>query len=154
DPESAKALAASGIRVASLANNHVTDSGPEGLADSLTALDDAGIAHCGAGADARAARRPAGVGGGGTRAGVLSLMQRFQMYLDEQVYATPHQPGPALLRPSRVAKDVGRLRDGVDLCVVLAHWGRNYRPLTDLQQRLAEQLVAAGADLVVGHHPH
>ena len=154
DPESAKTLAASGIGVVSLANNHVTDFGPEALADTLSALDDAGIAHCGAGPDARAARRPVVVEVGGMRVGFLSLMQRYQMYLEEQVYATPHQPGTALLRPSRLAKDIGRLRDRVDLCVVLAHWGRNYRPLTDLQQRLAEQMVAAGADLVVGHHPH
>jgi ribosomal protein S18 acetylase RimI-like enzyme len=76
------------------------------------------------------------------------------MYLEEDVYATEDHPGPALLRPSKLAKQVRRLRDRVDLCVVLAHWGRNYRPLTDLQQRLAEQIVAAGADLVVGHHPH
>src|SRR5262249_27871954 len=39
DPESARMLAASGIGVVSLANNHVTDFGPEGLADSLAALD-------------------------------------------------------------------------------------------------------------------
>src|SRR5262249_21570945 len=153
-PESAETLAASGIGVVSLANNHVTDFGPEGLADTLIALDDAGIAHCGAGPDTRAARRPAVVEVGGMRVGFLSLMQRYQMYLEEQVYATAHQPGTALLRPSRLARDIGRLRERVDLCVVLVHWGRNYRPLTDYQQRVAEQIVAAGADLVVGHHPH
>jgi poly-gamma-glutamate capsule biosynthesis protein CapA/YwtB (metallophosphatase superfamily)/GNAT superfamily N-acetyltransferase len=154
DPESAKTLAASGVGVVSLANNHVTDFGPEGLADTLTALDDAGIPHCGAGPDARAARRPVIVEVGGMRVGFLSLMQRYQMYLDEQMYATQEQPGVALLRPSRLAKDIGRLRNRVDLCVVLVHWGRNYKPLTDLQQRLAVQMVAAGADLIVGHHPH
>jgi poly-gamma-glutamate capsule biosynthesis protein CapA/YwtB (metallophosphatase superfamily)/GNAT superfamily N-acetyltransferase len=154
DPDSAKTLAASGIGVVSLANNHVTDFGSEGLADTLTALDDAGITHCGAGPNDRAARRPVVVEVGRMRVGFLSLMQRYQMYLDEQLYATPHQPGPAQLRPSRLAKDIGRVRDRVDVCVVLVHWGRNYRPLTDLQQHLAEQIVAAGADLVVGHHPH
>src|SRR5262245_52561688 len=80
DPESAKTLAASGVGVVSLANNHVTDFGPEGLADTLTALDDAGIPHCGAGAEARAARRPVVVEVGGMRVGFLSLMQRYQMY--------------------------------------------------------------------------
>src|SRR5262245_17131940 len=154
DPESARTLAASGIRVVSLANNHVTDFGPEGLADTLTALDDAGIPHCGAGLDARTARRPVVVEVGGMRVGFLSLMQRYQMYVEEQLYATAQRPGLALLRPSRLAKEIGRLRNRVDLCVVLVHWGRNYKPLTDLQQRLAEQMVAAGADLIVGHHPH
>jgi GNAT superfamily N-acetyltransferase len=154
DPESARTLADSGVGVVSLANNHVTDFGPEGLADTLTALDDAGIRHCGAGPDARAARRPVVVEVGGMRVGLLSLMQRYQMYLEERMYATPERPGVALLRPSRLAKDIGRLRDRVDLCVVLVHWGRNYKPLTELQQRLAVQMVAAGADLIVGHHPH
>lgn len=42
----------------------------------------------------------------------------------------------------------------MDLCVVLVHWGRNYKPLTSFQERMASAIGEAGADLVVGHHPH
>lgn len=154
DPESAHTLAAHGIRVASLANNHVGDFGAEGVLDTMAALDAADIAHCGAGRNDRAARRPATVAVGSMQVGFLSVMQRYQMYLDEDVYARRGHPGPALLRTSRLAADIEELRARVDLCVVLVHWGRNYRPLTPLQERLAHEIVAAGADLVVGHHPH
>jgi poly-gamma-glutamate synthesis protein (capsule biosynthesis protein) len=42
----------------------------------------------------------------------------------------------------------------VDVCVVLVHWGRNYREVQPLQQRLAKEIAVEGPDLVVGHHPH
>lgn len=154
DPESAHALAATGVGVASLANNHVTDFGPEGLFDTMRALDDAGIAHCGAGADDAAAREPAVVTVNGLRIGFLSVMQRYRMYIAEDAYATDTRPGPALLDTDRLAADVAALKARVDLCVVLPHWGRNYRRRTELQRTLAREIVAAGADLIVGHHPH
>src|SRR6266496_3474424 len=58
-PDGARALADAGVRVVSLANNHILDFGPEGLADTIEALDAAGIAHSGAGLDEAEARRPA-----------------------------------------------------------------------------------------------
>jgi len=59
EPASAHALKAAGIGLVSLANNHVTDYGTDGLADTIRHLEDAGIAHCGAGANDVQARRPA-----------------------------------------------------------------------------------------------
>jgi poly-gamma-glutamate capsule biosynthesis protein CapA/YwtB (metallophosphatase superfamily) len=154
DPESAHALKAYGVDVVSLANNHVGDFGPDGVLDSMAALDSAGIAHCGAGATDTAARRPVMVDVGGLRIGFLSVMQRYEMYLADGLYARRGNPGPARLRVSRLGPDIRALREEVDLCVVLVHWGRNYRPVTSLQRRLARMMRAAGADLVVGHHPH
>jgi poly-gamma-glutamate capsule biosynthesis protein CapA/YwtB (metallophosphatase superfamily) len=154
DPASAHTLADQGIGVASLANNHVSDFGPSGVLDTMAALDAAGIAHCGAGRTDTAARRPVTVPVNGLRVGFLSAMQRYEMYLAEEVYARRGNPGPARLRMSRLAPDIAALRAEVDLCVVLVHWGRNYRPVTARQRRLARDIVAAGADVVVGHHPH
>ena len=138
----------------SLANNHVADFGTKGVLDTMASLDAAGVAHCGAGRSDTAARRPAIVQVNGLRIGFLSVMQRYDMYVAEDVYAHRGNPGPARLRISRLRPDIEALRPEVDLCVVLVHWGRNYRDTTPLQQRLAEQITAAGADLVVGHHPH
>ena len=153
-PDSAHTLAAAGVRVVSLGNNHILDFGTTGLFDTLDALDGAGIAHCGAGKDDRAARRAALLDVGGLRVGFLSVMQRYKMYLAEKTYATRDQPGAALLRTSRICADIAALRDMVDLCVVLVHWGRNYRDVTSLQKRLAHEIRGAGADLIIGHHPH
>lgn len=153
-PDSAQTLAAAGVRVVSLGNNHILDFGATGLFDTLAALDNAGIAHCGAGKDDCAARRPALLDVGGLRVGFLSVMQRYKMYLEEKIYATRDQPGAALLCTSRLSEDIADLRERVDLGVVLVHWGRNYREVTSYQKRLADEIRGAGADLIIGHHPH
>jgi poly-gamma-glutamate synthesis protein (capsule biosynthesis protein) len=148
-PESVSALAEAGIGLVSLANNHVLDFGAEGLAETLATLDAAGIAHCGAGPDLRAASAPATVTVGGLRVGFCAAMQRYRMYEAESLYATAERPGPCRLRPAHLPTP-----GDVDLWVALVHWGRTYRPVTDRQRRLAAALVGAGADLVVGTHPH
>lgn len=154
DPRSVHTLATHGVSVVSLANNHVADFGPDGVLDTMSAFDAAGIAHCGAGSSDTAARRPAVVRVGDLRVGFLSVMQRYEMYVAEDVYARRGNPGPARLRTSRLAADLAALRARADVCVVLVHWGRNYRAVTPLQERLAKEIAAAGPDLVVGHHPH
>ncbi len=50
--------------------------------------------------------------------------------------------------------ELAALRREADVCVVLVHWGRNYRPITRKQRATGAALRAAGADLVVGHHAH
>jgi poly-gamma-glutamate capsule biosynthesis protein CapA/YwtB (metallophosphatase superfamily) len=154
DPESAHALATAGVRLVSLANNHVSDFGPGGVVETMAALDAAGIAHCGAGRDAAEARQPVVLDVAGLRIGFLSLLQEYRMYLAEGLYAGADHPGAALLDPREVTGQLAELRARVDLCVVLVHWGRNYRRRTRTQRELAAVLRVAGADLVVGHHPH
>lgn len=154
DPASAVALADAGIGLVSLANNHVCDYGPEGLHDTLTALDAAGIAHCGAGPDLPAATRPAILDIGPLRIGFLSAMQRYRLYDQERLYATETRSGPARLRLTRIRQDITALREHVDICVVLVHWGRNYQNVSPRQERLARGMQEAGADLIIGHHPH
>jgi poly-gamma-glutamate synthesis protein (capsule biosynthesis protein) len=152
-PEAAHALAAVGVRVASLSNNHVLDFGFLGLADTIEALDAAGIAHCGAGFDEPSARRPAIVEFGGRRIGFVSCMQRYDIYVRERLYANARSGGCYRLRPRSVIQELGALADQVDARVVLVHWGRNYRGLSAPQHRFAPTL-ARHAEVVVGHHPH
>ncbi|MDP8932094.1 MAG: CapA family protein [Actinomycetota bacterium] len=152
-PESLPALADAGIHLVSLANNHVLDYGPVGLRDTTEALDQAGIAHCGAGQDEPSAHLPVAVTLGGCRIVFLSRMQRYRVYEQERLYARGEQPGTALLDPVTVHDDLARVGDA-DLRVALVHWGRNYQPVTPCQRGLASALVGSGADLVVGHHPH
>lgn len=153
-PESVGALVRAGVGVVSLANNHVCDFGHGGLLDTLTHLDAAGIAHCGAGRDSNEAHRPAIIDVNGNSIGFLSVMQRYDLYVDEHLYASPNQPGPCRLRIGRVQREIRELKEIVDVVVVLVHWGRNYRVVAPRQQRLAKVLQEAGADLIIGHHPH
>lgn len=152
-PESARALADAGVGVVSLANNHVLDFGLTGLADTIGSLDAAGIPHCGAALDLQGAHRPAVVNVGGYTVAFLSYMQRYDVYTREDVYATPEHGGVARLPDDGLRGALDALGDA-DLRVVLVHWGRTYRPVASRQERLAARLREAGADLVVGHHPH
>jgi poly-gamma-glutamate capsule biosynthesis protein CapA/YwtB (metallophosphatase superfamily) len=153
DPESAAALAAHGVRVVSLANNHVLDYGHEGLAETIATLDEYGIAHCGAGADEEAARRPVVIAANGVRVGFVSCIQSYELY-EGWLYADGAAGGCSRLREGTLSADLERLDRLADLRVVLVHWGRNYRPVTPVQERWAPRMRVAGADLVIGHHPH
>ena len=154
DPKSAHALVEAGIRVVSLANNHILDFGERGLLDTIDALDAAGIAHCGAGEHRAAARRPAIVEVNGLKLGFVSFMQRYDIYIAERLYASRTRAGPLQLRPDRARRDITRLSSETDLTIALVHWGRNYRRVNPRQVRLAGELRDAGAGIVIGHHPH
>lgn len=149
--EVAPALAAAGFDVLSLANNHILDYGPEGLEDTLAALGDAGLRGVGAGADIGAARRPALIRAGGLDIGFLAYSNTFP----QSFWATTERPGTAFGHEARVREDVTRLREQVDVVVVSFHWGREASTgLRDYQPRLGRAAIDAGADIVVGHHPH
>ena len=153
DPESAPALAAHGIRLVSLANNHTLDYGLDGLSDTLTALEAHGIERCGAGLTEAAARAPVILTIGGMRFGFLSCIQQYDLYAD-WLYAGGTFGGCNRLSQSTLDTDLPRLAAMTDIAIPLVHWGRNYRDVTPAQERWAPRLAAAGANLIVGHHPH
>lgn len=151
DPASLLALLDVGVRLVGLGNNHMLDHGAQGLADSLVALDAAGIAHCGAGPDAATAARPVTSDVRGERISVVSGLALRPNYAAADHYAAAGRPGPALLDPALLdPAQVG----GDGLRIVLAHWGPGYGPVDDDQRATAAALRAAGAHLVVGTHPH
>jgi poly-gamma-glutamate synthesis protein (capsule biosynthesis protein) len=141
-----------GIDGVTLGNNHVLDAGAAGLVETLGHLDRAGIARAGAGTNLADAREPMIFDLGGTKVGVLSYLG-IPGY--DWAWATETAPGTAPLREDVVREDVERLRDEVDLLVVMPHWGREYLATPEPGQvELAHAAVDAGADLVVGGHAH
>lgn len=153
DPASAAAMAEAGIRVVSLGNNHALDYGLEGLSETLSALDESGIVHCGADLSETKARRPAVVTVNGVRVGFYSAVQSYEVYAD-WLYAAGETGGCNRLEQTAVRDDLEALGLVADVRIALVHWGRTYRPVAPAQMRWSPRLVAAGADLVVGHHPH
>ncbi|MDQ3942210.1 MAG: CapA family protein, partial [Actinomycetota bacterium] len=145
-------LGQAGIDGVTLANNHILDAGVPGLEETLGHLEDAGIAHAGAGLDLEAAREPIIFDLGGLKIGVLSY-QGVPGY--EWAWATPSVPGTAPLQEEVVREDVRRLRPEVDLVIVMPHWGIEYIATPEPGQvQLAHAAIDAGADLVVGDHAH
>ena len=151
----AAGIAAGGVDVANLANNHARDYGSDALVDTVEWLEAAGVVTVGAGENLEAAHRhrvlvteggvkvafvgaslivPAGFGARSASAGIASA----------------HLPERA-----RVLDSVREAADEADAVIVNVHWGieRDTCP-SEEQELLARELLAAGADVVVGHHPH
>ncbi|WP_243060533.1 CapA family protein [Nocardioides sp. SR21] len=162
DPAVREDLLRAGFDVLGLANNHLGDYGDTALVETGQLLRNAGFETFGAGRDLVAARRPAVVERNGITFGFLGFNA-----IGETREAAPGQPGalsvsmPPRTGPldraelDRVLGDVRRLAKRVDVVVVLPHWGEQYTNEPWPEQLLVgRRLAAAGADLVVGGHPH
>lgn len=143
----ASQLRDAGIAVVNLANNHMFDCGVEGFAETTAALDAAGIQWFGAGRGAAEAYRPAIVTHGGKRIGFLGGSYRPTVGV--------HTPGVADCYAPRFLDAIRVVRASVDVLLVFVHAGIELLayPLPREQQTY-HSYVAAGADLVIGSHPH
>lgn len=163
-PTAFTALAAAGIDVATMANNHALDFGRDPLPGLFRAMDAAGaadpsLAVVGIGADAAGAFRPARVDVDGT---VVATIGATVADADPTAdptgewAATARAPGTAdAMDPARLLATVERADRSADVVVVYLHWGvQGERCPSDLQRSLAADLVEAGADVVVGSHAH
>ncbi len=158
-PSVSEALTGAGFTVLNLANNHVLDYGIEGLLDTVTTLDRAGIAHAGAGRTAAEAHAPVVFNVNGLRVALLGYVNTpndgRSGWVAENMRAGPNSPGVAWGTPEAVRRDVAEARAGADLVIVSIHAGSEYTAAPNAVQRtLAYAAVDAGAALVLGAHPH
>ncbi len=135
----------------SLANNHALDAGVEGLADAERVLRAAGIAPLrirGGSCLADPAATPA--------AGEQAHLLAYNAVPDPQDRPDEAQGCGRAWLDDRALEEVAALRaSSRKPIIVLVHWGGEYEPEPDARQRAwARRLVAAGADLIVGSHPH
>jgi poly-gamma-glutamate capsule biosynthesis protein CapA/YwtB (metallophosphatase superfamily) len=147
------ALQRAGFDIVNLANNHIMDYGPQGLQDTIQALQHYGIQTHGAGMNLAAARQPVIFElPQGLKAGFLAYSCTFP----EEFWATDDKAGTAFCHEQNVRADVARLAEQkVDIIVVSFHWGvERMKELRPYQPLLAHAAIDAGADLVIGHHPH
>jgi poly-gamma-glutamate synthesis protein (capsule biosynthesis protein) len=173
-PEHLDAIARAGFAAVSLAGNHIADCGPEGIADTIARLDALGIAHCGAGRTLEEARQPALLDRGRRRVALLS----YNCVGPEAAWATSDRAGCNYLRIAtadggpvtptatltdvpaeafaRLEQDIAAVRSASDLVIVALHKGIVHTPavLAPYERPLAAAALAAGADVVVGHHAH
>jgi poly-gamma-glutamate synthesis protein (capsule biosynthesis protein) len=144
-------LKTAGFNVVSQANNHTYDWGADALIDSLDRLRAAGIQPVGAGQNILAAHYPLLVNVDGLRIAFLAFVN-----IDpKEAAAGVGRPGVAWLDPAQALADIRFARPLADLVIVCPHWGVEYalKPTHD-QVELAHQMIDAGADIVVGSHPH
>lgn len=154
-PAGADSLVAGGIDVVNLANNHTLDYGATAFGDTLAALAAHGVGHIGGGRDEAAAHAPLVVERNGLRIGFLGYALYFAPGTKGQWAASAGQPGVAVGTPEIVSREVAALRRQVDVVIVAFHGGRALSPgPTRRVREFARAAIAAGAALVVGHHPH
>jgi poly-gamma-glutamate capsule biosynthesis protein CapA/YwtB (metallophosphatase superfamily) len=148
-PKVAKYLRRAGINVVTLANNHLTDCGREGVLETLEALAVAGVTPLGAAATEGEAHEPVILESGGFLVGLLGY------YWNRRCAATAKLPGGAMGQFEELEVDIRSLRKQVDRLVVTFHWGRPYKLDPSPRARAkAHFAIDCGADAVVGHHPH
>ncbi len=154
DRKAAVALAAAGFDALCLANNHILDYGPRGLADTITALEANGIRWFGGGRDETEARQGVVFDIGGLRVGLLGYYERFLGEAFQSRYASGNHAGAAMLTEDGLEEDIERMRRHADVVIVSFHWGANYKEVTRFQRDMGRRAIALGADVVNGHHPH
>lgn len=146
------AVFASLFNVAGVANNHAGDFGRADFVSTLATLSAAGVATFGGGAESRQAHKALIREHQGVKIAFLGYLDYFPRWFA----AAPGMPGVAWLDERQAPLDIARARaDGADVVVVMPHWGNEHEPLAnDEQRRMARLLLDAGADAVIGGHPH
>jgi poly-gamma-glutamate synthesis protein (capsule biosynthesis protein) len=144
------AVVGCGFDVLTNANNHTYDYQADGIAKTMKALDQAGVAHTGAYASA-ADKKPLVVDVKGIRIGIAA-------YTDV-LNKRPSKKDAGLVdiySDSRVAADIKATHEaGAEFVIVYMHWGKeNTSKLTSRQKSIAKFVANAGADLILGSHSH
>jgi poly-gamma-glutamate capsule biosynthesis protein CapA/YwtB (metallophosphatase superfamily) len=160
-PRNIGCLAAAGIDCCVLANNHVLDWGYEGLAETLATLNDAGIQHAGAGADADEARAPAVLDVPGKGRVLVFSFGSVTSGIPSSWAAAEDRPGVNLLADlseetaTHTAATMREMQTPGDRLVASIHWGSNWGyDIPRAQTVFAHRLIEEGIDLVHGHSSH
>ena len=144
-PGAVKGLTYAGFDIVSLANNHIMDYGATGLFDTIKALSESNIKFAGAGKNITDARKPVIIQ-------VKNVKVGFLAYSDVYI-ASKKRPGVVPIK--YIEKDVGKLKDDVDIVIISIHGGMDIvdYPLPN-EIQMMHSIIDSGADLILRHHPH
>lgn len=150
-PELARDLRQVGFDVVTHANNHTLDYGEEGMLNTIDALNRSGLVRTGAFRSAEEREEIATF----SAAGITIAFFAYTYGTNGIPLPYPHSVN--LLDPDRIREDIRRARAtaGIDLVTVALHFGNEYERLPTQEQRdLVDLALEAGADIVLGAHPH
>jgi poly-gamma-glutamate synthesis protein (capsule biosynthesis protein) len=152
-PKALPAFKEAGFDLVNLANNHILDYGTTGLLDTFDHLDKAGIRWFGAGRNAAEAFKPVIVEKKGIKIAFLGLSK---VVPTQDWKAGKDRPGVADTYALKVPLEaIQNAKKQADLVIVVAHWGIERKDQPEKYQRdFAREYIDAGADLIVGGHPH
>ncbi|HXK31935.1 MAG TPA: CapA family protein, partial [Candidatus Paceibacterota bacterium] len=154
NPKAIEGLISAGFNVLSLANNHAFDYGKEALEDCLIRLENSKISYVGAGFNEKEAFSLVVKEINDTKIGFLAYTD-----LGPKIWrAKEENSGIAWIEDSdleKIKKEIKEAKEDVDVLIVSIHSGEEYvQELTPFQLNFTKMAIEAGADLIVGHHPH
>ncbi len=179
-PDMAHALTEAGFDVMAFANNHVLDYGEGAFAETMSLMDSLGVALVGGGMNLAQARKPVLIERGSLKVGFLA----YCSVIPRGFEATASDPGVNPIRAhtayrpwrdlseypgtppridtwaepahlARMKRDIRNLKKQADMVVVNHHWGTSMtHEVMDFEREIAHASIDAGADLVLGGHPH
>lgn len=153
DPKYAKILQELGTDVVSIANNHILDFGQDAFLDTLNTLESAEIAYAGGGRNLNQALSPVTKTINGQTFAIFAATRVSPSY---DWYANSKRPGILQTYDASDLNNAIKEADSLyDHIIVYAHWGIEREEIPqDYQRTLAKGYIDAGADLVIGAHPH
>lgn len=154
DPAHVNILNEMGLKLVTLANNHTLDFGEDALGDTIETLENAGIQYVGAGKNQELARRPLILN---IKGKTFAFFGCTRVMPEIDWAAGQNDPGlfSAYDNAEQLTKEIKDVRRQVDYVVVYMHWGKERDVQPDsVQTDMGHALIDAGADLVVGAHPH
>lgn len=145
-----------GVDIVSLANNHAYDYGETAFIDTMTTLEDAGIVYVGAGRNLQEARRPVSYIVNNMKIAIVSATQIERLDNPDTKGATDSSPGVfRCWNGGNLLETVREARENNDFVIVYLHWGtENVEDIDWAQEKQAAEVAEAGADLIIGAHPH
>ena len=147
----APALQKAGFNILNLANNHILDFDIQGMNDTINSLSKHGIQTVGTGNNSVEARSGTILK---TNNGSVAFLS-YSLTFPESFWATKDKAGTAFGHEKDIREDVQRLSKQADYVIVSFHWGREKSlDLRPYQPKLGHAAIDAGADVVLGHHPH
>ncbi|MBE0449192.1 MAG: CapA family protein, partial [Actinobacteria bacterium] len=153
DPGFVEALRGAGFSVLSLANNHTPNFGDKGLRDTFQYLNQAGIKYAGAGANEREANSAAYIESKGIKFAFLAY--NGTDVVPATYGARNNRPGTAFMGIERMTKAAKDAKRKADFVIVSMHAGEEYVVEPNQSQiDFAHAVIDAGAELIIGHHPH
>lgn len=152
-PDVLPSIRNAGFDVLSLANNHALDQGVEGMLDTMKYLDEAGLSHMGAGNNDTEAFTPVIKEVRGIKVAYIGLSKVVPF---SSWKADKNTAGLAETYDTRRATEaIAKAKKEADIVVVMVHWGKERVDQPEPYQKdFGKQYIDAGADLVIGSHPH
>jgi len=151
NPENSKSLRKAGYDMLNLANNHTMDYGSVGLEETIKNLESSSISFVGGGNNYEQARKLKVEELNGSTFGFLG----YSVFPPEGYIHVAEKPTVSHYDNRLIKSEIEEAKKECDYLVVSMHWGNEYDKYpSEQQKKVAKQIIDAGADVIIGHHPH